>query len=81
MNICVYVCEGLSEEIIQGCCVQLSNVYVCLCVKACLKRSFKAAVYSCPMCRSDLSEEFELNVNDHLQTALSTLFPGYDNGR
>jgi len=26
MNICVYVCEGLSEEIIQGCCVQLSNV-------------------------------------------------------
>jgi len=49
--------------------------------KECLKRSFKAAVYNCPMCRFDLGKDVKMTVNASLQSALSLLFPGYENGR
>jgi len=47
----------------------------------CLQRSFKAEVYSCPSCRHELGEKYSMDINKHLQTALVTLFPGYEIGR
>jgi len=56
--------------------------WLCVCVsQSCLKRSFKASVYSCPTCRSNLADSCQLVVNDGLQSALSKLFPGYELAR
>ncbi|XP_064476386.1 E3 ubiquitin-protein ligase UHRF1-like isoform X2 [Ornithodoros turicata] len=49
--------------------------------KSCLERSFKAQVYTCPMCRSDLGKGYEIRVNETLSTVLKALFPGYEKGR
>lgn len=49
--------------------------------KACLKRSFSAEVYNCPMCRHELGKEFKMKVNEHLAAALQHLFAGYEAGR
>ncbi|XP_076819888.1 E3 ubiquitin-protein ligase UHRF1-like [Clavelina lepadiformis] len=49
--------------------------------KSCLQRSFKAEVYSCPMCRTELGKDYKLQVNSALQSILTRLFPGYENGR
>lgn len=50
-------------------------------LQSCLKRSFKAEVYSCPTCRKDLGTDYKLEVNDTLRGVLNQLFPGYENGR
>ena len=47
----------------------------------CLARSFRAEVYSCPMCRAELGKDYAMKVNHSLQSALSKIFPGYENGR
>nr|XP_018914523.1 PREDICTED: E3 ubiquitin-protein ligase UHRF1-like [Bemisia tabaci] len=47
----------------------------------CLKRSFNASVYTCPHCRADLGNKYELKVNKNLSTVLLSLFPGYQTGR
>ncbi|XP_013414439.1 E3 ubiquitin-protein ligase UHRF1 [Lingula anatina] len=49
--------------------------------KSCLSRSFKAEVYSCPMCRTELGKEYSMAVNKTLSKILNALFPGYENGR
>lgn len=49
--------------------------------QVCLKRSFSAKVYTCPMCRQDLEKNIIESVNDKLQKALLSLYPGYDAGR
>lgn len=51
-----------------------------MCYK-CLQRSFQAEVYTCPNCRFDLKEDFDLKVNKNLQNVLLDIFPGYDAGR
>lgn len=51
-----------------------------MCLK-CMKRSFKAEVYSCPNCRFDLGKDYERNVNKTLQEILLEIFPGYNAGR
>ncbi|GLH14953.1 Ubiquitin [Gryllus bimaculatus] len=48
---------------------------------SCLKRSFKAEVYSCPTCRGDLGQNFKMDVNKPLSNCLLKLFPGYEVGR
>jgi len=49
--------------------------------KGCLQRSFKAEVYSCPMCRADLGQDYKMEVNRNLRDALLKLCPGYEQGR
>nr|NP_001071846.1 UHRF2 protein [Ciona intestinalis]BAE06743.1 Ci-UHRF2 [Ciona intestinalis] len=48
--------------------------------KTCLQRSFKADIYSCPVCREDLEKE-NIEINIPLQKVLLKLFPGYTSGR
>lgn len=68
------------------CCQELAHLPITtpcrhnLC-QSCLKRSFKAEVYSCPTCRKDLGTDYKLEVNDTLRGVLNQLFPGYENGR
>ena len=61
------------------------NVWdLCLLIKymqACLVRSFKADVFTCPNCRHPLGKEYEMDINQQLQDILLDLFPGYDGGR
>ncbi|CAG0895764.1 unnamed protein product [Darwinula stevensoni] len=47
----------------------------------CIQRSFKAEVYSCPACRTNLGKDYKIKVNANLFDALKCLFPGYENGR
>lgn len=49
--------------------------------KACLDRSFKADVHTCPACRFDLGKNYAMQVNKPLQIVLNQLFPGYGSGR
>ncbi|XP_068081324.1 E3 ubiquitin-protein ligase UHRF1 [Anabrus simplex] len=49
--------------------------------RSCLKRSFKAEVYTCPYCRCNLGEKFKFPLNKNLGEALLKLFPGYNVGR
>ncbi|KAG8184447.1 hypothetical protein JTE90_002296 [Oedothorax gibbosus] len=49
--------------------------------KPCLERSFKAEVYSCPMCRQELEKSALSQGNNALKNALRALFPGYEAGR
>ncbi|GIX75163.1 e3 ubiquitin-protein ligase UHRF1 [Caerostris extrusa] len=49
--------------------------------KSCLNRSFKAGVFSCPMCRQELQKTCINNTNKNLQNVLLSVFPGYDAGR
>lgn len=49
--------------------------------KSCLQRSFKAEVFSCPACRTELGKNYKLAVNTSLDAALKHLFPGYTKGR
>ncbi|XP_001602205.2 E3 ubiquitin-protein ligase UHRF1 [Nasonia vitripennis] len=47
----------------------------------CLKRSFAASSYACPMCRAALDKNYEMNVNETLSSILLLMFPGYDKTR
>ena len=47
----------------------------------CIKRSFKAEVYSCPACRADLDKKSSLPINQSLTAALNHFYPGYEAGR
>ncbi|XP_055007256.1 E3 ubiquitin-protein ligase UHRF2 isoform X4 [Boleophthalmus pectinirostris] len=49
--------------------------------KACLQRSFRAQVYTCPACRHDLGKDYNMSQNQTLQTLLDQFFPGYSKGR
>lgn len=49
--------------------------------KPCLARSFKAEVYCCPMCRTELGKDYSMAMNKTLSQILNLLFPGYENGR
>ncbi|XP_064411096.1 E3 ubiquitin-protein ligase UHRF2 isoform X2 [Latimeria chalumnae] len=49
--------------------------------KACLHRSFRAEVYSCPACRHDLGKDYTMVPNKILQSLLDQFFPGYSKGR
>ncbi|EDO40465.1 predicted protein, partial [Nematostella vectensis] len=49
--------------------------------KGCLQRSFKAEVFTCPYCRTDLGKTYKLSVNSALDAILNDLFPGYSKGR
>lgn len=49
--------------------------------KSCLQRSFKAEVFSCPACRTELGKDYKQTVNSSLDAALNHLFPGYSKGR
>ncbi|KAF8774763.1 E3 ubiquitin-protein ligase UHRF1 like protein [Argiope bruennichi] len=75
------------EEIFSCICCQevVFNPVTTVCYhnvcKSCLDRSFKAEVFSCPMCRHDLEKTCINQVNKNLQKALLSLFPGYDAGR
>ncbi|XP_053593954.1 E3 ubiquitin-protein ligase UHRF1 isoform X2 [Microplitis demolitor] len=47
----------------------------------CLQRSFKADVYTCPVCRHPIKKSQLANTNKPLAKALEKLFPGYGSGR
>ncbi|XP_027232430.2 E3 ubiquitin-protein ligase UHRF1-like [Penaeus vannamei] len=49
--------------------------------QACLQRSFKAEVFSCPACRYDLGKGYAMKINKPLSECLIKLFPGYDVAR
>uniref|UniRef100_A0A6Q2X1K6 E3 ubiquitin-protein ligase UHRF n=1 Tax=Esox lucius TaxID=8010 RepID=A0A6Q2X1K6_ESOLU len=49
--------------------------------KACLQRSFRAEVYTCPACRHDLGKDYVMVLNKTLQLLLDQFFPGYSKGR
>ncbi|XP_065843411.1 E3 ubiquitin-protein ligase UHRF1-like [Oscarella lobularis] len=49
--------------------------------KECLKRSFKANVHSCSVCRRGLGVNYKAKVNEQLSAALHALFPSYGIGR
>lgn len=49
--------------------------------KSCITRSFKADVYCCPLCRTDLGKDYKMPVNSTLQDILKQFFPGYESGR
>ena len=68
------------------CCTELvSNPITTTChhnlCKDCLQRSFKAEVYTCPVCRTLLKKNKKLEVNEALRNVLLKIFPGYDVGR
>lgn len=68
------VCQDLVLEPITTPC--LHNI-----CQMCLKRSFSAEAYSCPMCRQPLEKNEKMLVNRALSSVLLQLFPGYTNGR
>ncbi|KAJ8686457.1 hypothetical protein QAD02_022251 [Eretmocerus hayati] len=47
----------------------------------CLKRSFAVQSYACPMCRTVLDKNYEMNINKNLSSILLLMFPGYDKSR
>jgi len=49
--------------------------------KPCLDRSFKADVFTCPTCRTDLGKDYTKPINTELKEALKKIFPGYEAGR
>ncbi|XP_067943687.1 E3 ubiquitin-protein ligase UHRF1-like [Watersipora subatra] len=49
--------------------------------KSCIRRAFKAQVYTCPSCRFDLGKDYKLSVNEPLSAILVSLLPGYGAGR
>ncbi|KAK3584575.1 hypothetical protein CHS0354_024623 [Potamilus streckersoni] len=49
--------------------------------KTCLQRSFKAGVYSCPACRTELKKDLNSCENKTLGQILFNFFPGYEAGR
>ncbi|XP_056018667.1 E3 ubiquitin-protein ligase UHRF1-like isoform X2 [Ostrea edulis] len=49
--------------------------------KPCIMRSFKAEVFCCPLCRTDLGKDNKMQVNNTLQDILKNFFPGYESGR
>lgn len=63
------VCEPITTKCLHNIC------------KSCLQRSFKAEVYCCPACRTELGKNYKFIVNTHLDAALNNLFPGYTKGR
>lgn len=50
-------------------------------LQSCITRSFKADVYCCPLCRTDLGKDYKMPVNSTLQDILKKFFPGYESGR
>lgn len=78
--------EKVEELFTCACCLDVVYLPVTIpCAhnicKACLQRSFKAEVYTCPACREDLGEKYEMVVNKPLRGVLNALMPGYENGR
>jgi len=71
---CCIICQDLVYEPVTTPC----SHNIC---KGCLTRSFKAGVYSCPSCRTDLDKDYNMPVNAPLRAALGSLFPGYETGR
>ncbi|XP_074640769.1 E3 ubiquitin-protein ligase UHRF1-like [Tubulanus polymorphus] len=49
--------------------------------KQCMVRSFKAEVFSCPCCRTELGKDYSLATNKTLIQILNSMYPGYENGR
>uniref|UniRef100_A0A8C4NFK1 E3 ubiquitin-protein ligase UHRF n=1 Tax=Eptatretus burgeri TaxID=7764 RepID=A0A8C4NFK1_EPTBU len=49
--------------------------------KSCLQRSFRAEVFTCPICRYELGRGYSMCTNKPLQKLLNEFFPGYGNGR
>ncbi|KAG5851443.1 hypothetical protein ANANG_G00093480 [Anguilla anguilla] len=73
----VFLCICCQEVVYQPITTECQH-NVC---RECLQRSFKAEVYTCPACRSDLGKTYAMSVNKPLQAILSQFFPGYSNGR
>ncbi|GIY19421.1 e3 ubiquitin-protein ligase UHRF1 [Caerostris extrusa] len=71
--LCICCQEVVFNPITTVCCHNIC--------KTCLNRSFKADVFSCPMCRHELQKTCINDTNKNLQKALLSLFPGYDAGR
>jgi E3 ubiquitin-protein ligase UHRF1 len=61
------ICRELLEKPVTLPC--LHNV--CL---SCLERSFKAEVYTCPVCRHELGKAYEKSVNKECEAAIKKLF-------
>ncbi|KAF0298619.1 E3 ubiquitin-protein ligase UHRF1 [Amphibalanus amphitrite] len=78
--------DAVTETFMCICCQELVCTPVTLpcrhnVCQPCVRRSFKAEVYSCPACRHDLGKSFSLKANGDLFAALKALFPGYQQGR
>ena len=71
-----FLLDNLSYRFDSAVCIALLFVF-----QPCLQRSFKAEVYSCPACRTDLGKDMDMEQNKVLGKALNGLFPGYENGR
>ncbi|KAF5294856.1 hypothetical protein FQA39_LY00340 [Lamprigera yunnana] len=78
--------EKVKEAFVCVCCQEVvHNPITTKCkhnvCKKCLQRSFAAEIFSCPICRFELGQEFKMILNMSLAQALSQLFPGYEGGR
>ncbi|XP_014673331.1 PREDICTED: E3 ubiquitin-protein ligase UHRF1-like [Priapulus caudatus] len=73
-HVCCICCQNIAVKPITTKCAH----NIC---QACLQRSFKAEVYSCPACRTDLGKDYSMSTNKTLTQILRTMFPGYENGR
>ncbi|KAK7110903.1 E3 ubiquitin-protein ligase UHRF1-like [Littorina saxatilis] len=78
--------QQLEEQFMCICCQEILYKPVTLeCThnfcKPCLKRSFKADVFSCPACRQDVPKDVASPVNSTLTKILNHFYPGYEAGR
>jgi len=71
---CCIICQDVIFQPVTTPCVH----NIC---KPCLDRSFKAKVFTCPSCRTDLGKDYEKPINRELKEALKLIFPGYEVGR
>ncbi|XP_067677716.1 E3 ubiquitin-protein ligase UHRF1-like [Haliotis asinina] len=72
-----FICICCQDVVVKPVTLECSH-NVC---KSCLQRSFKAEVYSCPACRFELPQKYNMPVNTSLSAVLNHYFPGYEVGR
>ncbi|KAL8608900.1 hypothetical protein ACOMHN_063029 [Nucella lapillus] len=73
----LFICICCQELLYKPISLQCSHNFC----KPCIKRSFKADVYSCPACRTELPKDMEMAVNKPLTQVLNHFYPGYEAGR
>nr|KAG5688100.1 hypothetical protein BaRGS_031293 [Batillaria attramentaria] len=73
----VFMCICCQEILYKPVTLQCSHNFC----KPCITRSFKAEVYSCPACRTELPKDISMAVNKELSKVLNHFYPGYEAGR
>ncbi|XP_076461119.1 E3 ubiquitin-protein ligase UHRF1-like [Babylonia areolata] len=73
----LFMCICCQEILYKPVTLQCSHNFC----KPCIKRSFKAEVYSCPACRTELPKDMPMTPNAPLTKVLNHFYPGYEAGR